>query len=688
MKRLTAWSALLFCLFFWQLSAQAIEQIDIRIEQWATEQLAAEGFDLALGLTPSGIQLNATAKTLRLPAPINIIKEVQLSCDKTQWLASQLRCESGQLRFNHAQLGQQKLSFSLTALPDAAHYIFDVSGLKLAGSDMSVAATITASDWNVRVDATGLHLEKIAPWLPLWLDETQLTTLSNWNYHGQLDIKATLHGTDSHVQQLAASWTLAELNFSNDSGTQVAELLTGQGDVSGEKTNNGWQWQSAIHLDGGQSYVDPVFIDFQANPTKLTTTGYISSDLAVLDVPDMTIEQSGLLTADVQLALRNKTLSKLNITLQQADFESFYAVWLQPFTLGTAVDKLTPSGKIAATFEWQDEQYLFDIAMDNVSIDDQNQRFQIEAVNGHLGWSSSEQPASSDVQWQKAQIYAIDLGQAAIKAQSKNNGLKLTEQVSLPILDGRLLINAFSLKQRSDQHVDWTFDGLLTPISMERLSDALQWPRLHGKLSGVIPNVSYKQQQLKIDGALQMKVFDGTTVIRDLRMTTPLGALPQLYANIDITDLDLELLTRTFDVGRITGKLTGYVHDLRLSNWQPVQFKARLATPENNPGKRRISQKAVDNLTQIGGGAGLISRSFLRFFDDFSYQKLGLSCTLTNETCDMAGIEEAEQGYYIVKGGGGLPPWINVVGYTRRVDWSELIERLKAVQDSSGPVIQ
>ena len=46
MKRLTLWSAFFFCLICWQLSAQAIEQIDLRIGKWSTEQLAAEGFEL------------------------------------------------------------------------------------------------------------------------------------------------------------------------------------------------------------------------------------------------------------------------------------------------------------------------------------------------------------------------------------------------------------------------------------------------------------------------------------------------------------------------------------------------------------------------------------------------------------------------------------------------------------------
>jgi hypothetical protein len=66
---------------------------------------------------------------------------------------------------------------------------------------------------------------------------------------------------------------------------------------------------------------------------------------------------------------------------------------------------------------------------------------------------------------------------------------------------------------------------------------------------------------------------------------------------------------------------------------------------------------------------------------------MGLSCQLRNEVCIMSGVEQADHAYYIVKGG-GLPPRINVMGYTKRVDWSELISRLKAVSKSSAAVIE
>ena len=147
-------------------------------------------------------------------------------------------------------------------------------------------------------------------------------------------------------------------------------------------------------------------------------------------------------------------------------------------------------------------------------------------------------------------------------------------------------------------------------------------------------------------------------------------------------------MTETFDFGKITGKLEGKVQNLRLANWQPVAFDAYIRTPINDKTRHRISQQAINSLSVLGGGtSGLLSRSALRFFDDFSYQRLGLSCRLINEVCEMTGAEEAERGYYIVKGG-GLPPRINVRGFTRRVDWPVLVERLKAVRSSAGAVIE
>ena len=117
-------------------------------------------------------------------------------------------------------------------------------------------------------------------------------------------------------------------------------------------------------------------------------------------------------------------------------------------------------------------------------------------------------------------------------------------------------------------------------------------------------------------------------------------------------NLDLELLTRTFDFGTITGRIDARVRRARArrTGSRCASTRASRAAPGSYP--RKISQRAVQNISALGGAgaAAAIQRSLLRFFDQFGYERLGLSCRLENGVCEMDGVERAPQGYVIVKG--------------------------------------
>ncbi len=152
-------------------------------------------------------------------------------------------------------------------------------------------------------------------------------------------------------------------------------------------------------------------------------------------------------------------------------------------------------------------------------------------------------------------------------------------------------------------------------------------------------------------------MFDGDVTISDLRLQDPFGKWPRFSSNVALDNLDLELMTGAFSFGRITGRLSGRVDGLRLFNWAPVAFDAQLYTPPGDRSKHRISQRAVENIGSIGGGgagvAAALSSGFMRFFDDFNYERLGLSCRLENDVCAMDGVAPAPNGgYYLVKGQG------------------------------------
>ena len=184
------------------------------------------------------------------------------------------------------------------------------------------------------------------------------------------------------------------------------------------------------------------------------------------------------------------------------------------------------------------------------------------------------------------------------------------------------------------------------------------------------------------------KVFDGTIVATDLTLIEPFGKAPRLTADIEGRGLDLDLLTRTFSFGNIKGRIDADVKGFELSNWHPVRFDIRV---RSSPGEypRKISQKAVENITALGGatGAAAIQRVFLRFFEQFDYKELGWSCRLENGVCRMGGVEDTKEGYMIVKGGG--VPALTVLGYNRNVNWQVLLERVKRIaQDNVRAVVE
>jgi hypothetical protein len=223
---------------------------------------------------------------------------------------------------------------------------------------------------------------------------------------------------------------------------------------------------------------------------------------------------------------------------------------------------------------------------------------------------------------------------------------------------------------------------------MQAFSNALGWPTMGGSLSGMVPRVRYEKGELTLGGTLLVQAFDGAVTVRNLRIRQPLGLVPRLWADARLEGLDLDTLTRTFSFGRIEGRLQGEVKDLYMEAWQLVAFDAHFETPPGDDSRHRISQRAVDNISNLGGSGvgGAVSRSFMRVFEDFPYKRLGIRCRLANGVCHMGGVAPAKQGYYLVEG--QLLPRLDVIGYSDQVAWNSLLERLVAITKGETPRIE
>jgi hypothetical protein len=373
-------------------------------------------------------------------------------------------------------------------------------------------------------------------------------------------------------------------------------------------------------------------------------------------------------------------LDALDLRLQGPDLAPLRDAYLSGWLGVAGLAQLQLTGAADATLRLggggvQD----FLVSVHQASIVDPAQRFGFERLDGDVALSSNA-PVQSALAWQGGQLYGLRFGAARLPFSSRDGELQFREPVSVPMLGGQLRFDHLALRPPAGgRGLDVRFGMTLQELDVGQLAKALGWPAFTGELSGEIPQAHYARERLDFDGGLRMHVFDGEVAVSALSMERPFGVAPTLSADIALDDLDLESLTGVFGFGSITGRLDGSIDALRMVDWQPVAFDASLRTQRKTGVRQRISQRAVQDLSSVGDASfvGSLQSRLIGLFDDFGYARIGISCRLADDVCNMDGLGSAGRGFIIVQGAG--LPRLTVVGFNHRVDWPTLVERLGAI---------
>ena len=285
-----------------------------------------------------------------------------------------------------------------------------------------------------------------------------------------------------------------------------------------------------------------------------------------------------------------------------------------------------------------------------------------------------------ELRWAGGKLYGLEFGPARLPLSSADGELRAPGEVAVPLMGGRMAFRDLRIRPPSGgAGADIRFGLALDGIDVGRVSKALGLPAFQGRLSGSIPQARYANERVGFDGGLAMRLFDGRVEVSSLALERPFGTAPSLSADIAFDDLDLLRLTEVLGFGSITGRLDGRILGLRLVDWTPVAFDARLVTDPAPGVRQRISQTAVQNISSVGDASFVSSLQgrLIGLFDDFGYRRIGIGCRLANEVCSMSGLYSGGNAFTIVEGAG--LPRLTVVGFNRQVDWPTLVERLAAV---------
>ncbi len=557
---------------------------------------------------------------------------------------------------------------------------FDV-GLKGAQPALKLKAQIKPDQEKSWTDAGLSCASFVNPQVGEWrCQDGNLTT-----EHSKVPFSLTFNSQKLNgIQQIAANLTLKEASFSDAAGLHAGEKVTGTIHAKALKKSEAWQWQADVDWQKGEVFWQPFY--FASGGHSLQANGQYSQQLLIIENADLSLKDVGQMRLNAKLDLADNKIQTLNASASSLDLAAFYPLVLKPLLEKTVLNNLEMAGKASFKLEMQnDEPKSFQLDLQNVDIADKNGRFELYKVNANLPWDYDD-AKTIKLAYEGGQLLHLPLGATNITAELNRYALTAS-QIKLPVLDGALNLSDVSAAW-ANKEWHWHLRANISPIAMPEFSQALGWPRMEGKVSATIPLVTYSGGQLSTDGAMSFNVFNGTAVITNLAMQNPLRIAPKLTGSMQFRNLDLGDLTRTFSFGAIEGRLDGDVNNLVLTNWQPVNFDADF---HSSPGRyqKKISQRAVENISALGGAgaAAAIQHSFLRFFKEFNYEKIGLTCKLRNDKCEMGGIESTPQGYIIVKGSG--VPSITVMGYNHDVSWGELLARIKRITSgNSKPVIK
>jgi hypothetical protein len=594
-------------------------------------------------------------------------RDVRVTCPALELRAAEVACPNGvwhdakpgAIAFRYAQANND-LELSFKPAPREEWWVFARFG------------NSPNEPWSVEAKVINGALERIAGLLP-----------KDWPHVRSGRVSGTFNfaGRKNEPQQASATLAVHNLKFSDSQGLHAGEKIAADITLNAERGGPPWRWRVQASWREGEVFWTPLYLK----------SGQVLSARGLADSRGVRIEEGALELKHVGTTRFSAEWNKLSDRLLWAQAKSenlnlsmLYQTLLQPFLSETALGKLRIEGSAALDWTYSEgETQSVELRLSDAFLEDRERRFALFGVNAAIPWNKRG-ITQVLIRFTGGELLRVPFGAARVEPTLHGFAIALPD-AQIPLLDGAIEINDFHA-ERADREWRWRFKAGLSPVSMQALTNAVQLPTMHGTLSAVTPSVRYERSTLTLDGALLIDVFDGTISVNDLSMLEPFGLTPRLYADVAMRKLDLDRLTRAFSFGSITGRIDVSVGKLELANWRPVAFDAKI---ESSPGDypKRISQRAVENISALGGAGATaaIQRSFLRFFDEFGYSKIGWSCRMRNEVCEMGGIEPASPGYVIVKSGG--IPAISVVGYNRRVDWSEFIERLKRITRENSYVV-
>ncbi len=276
----------------------------------------------------------------------------------------------------------------------------------------------------------------------------------------------------------------------------------------------------------------------------------------------------------------------------------------------------------------------------------------------------------------------LGLGTLDIPLAAKTNTLSVPRSLDVDVLGGRVSVTSVRARDLADRDRSMSFAVALSDLRLRDVCESLGLPALDGVLEGRLSRILVHDSLVETEGGLQATLLGGRAEIDRIAVRGLTSSVPVVALDVRLSGIDLEQATAALGVGRVSGIADAYITGLELAGGEPVRFDARLQSVPRRGVRQRISVRAIEQLSILGGaGSSPIARGILSFFDEYRYARLGLRCSLRNDRFVLEGLERRKNKDFLVVGT-LMPPSVNVISHNQVISFKDMVARLGRIAAS------
>jgi len=634
----------------WLIISFFIYTTNIQAQLWSVDGLKIQS--IADGLM---IQVNE----LNLDTDEFSISSIRYMCPQSKQLFPVHQCSSGQIEFTYQGIGY---NYQLDGWLDIQHGRWHFSLRNKAHTLELEIDSQNQNEFKLRINQ--MKISEITEIMKesTELDLTQVNAVISAEFSINLD-KENLISGDYKVQAL---------NWESKTSEYIVAGADLQGKLQVKQKQDGLDLSINASISNGEALFKDIYVRLDETPMVVESQTHFDNDLMPLNTRTNIKVQEVL---SVVLQALNVEKGPYTIDYDITDLSRFYQGFLASYFEIMGVNDLEVEGRLQGQLRTEGEHLSsLSAQFEETYAVIESKKIEVNNLNAHVNWQSSGDWQSSRFQWDALLLAGMPISKSSMELLSVNQQLEIKKGTEIPLFDGSLIINQLQLKDIFQPQIAIQFDAEVRPISLQLITEKMNWPVMQGSIAGTIPGMKKQGSTITFDGSLQINVFDGKMLVKHLSIERLFGIAPVIAADVSFKQLNLQQITSTYDFGEITGVINGYVNELRITNWKVDRLDSYIESTKLKGIAQKISQKAIDNISSIGGIQGALSRSFLRFFDSFRYKKIGLGCKLRNSICEMRGLNTTKNSYYLIEGRG--VPSINIIGYRKFIDWEIFLDRL------------